>query len=277
VSWFLGILLGDGYIDDRHIEIHNSSKTIISEVVRVIKEELNFPLTHIKVDVYSNNCKSCIKWSKFLKIPLQNVKTKKNLSPWTTNLERVRIRIASKDMVNLIKEKLKNKEKWTIKNKRLFIKGLFDAEAHVDYKGYIEFKQKADPKKIKMVKNIFKELTINKIKCTKPKIKNDTTKQKQDIYFCVKDLEKYNNLIGFIDRKKQETLNLLIEISKLKKDPTEEEILNVFGKKDITIAYLMKELKCSYYKTRKVLIFLSKKRLIIKNKLGNKHTYLVVR
>ena len=231
----------------------------------------------VKVDVYSDSNKVCVKWSNILELPLQNVKTKKNLSPWATNSERVRIRIASKEIVNLIKKKLRNKKKWPIKDKRLFIKGLFDAEAHVDYKGYIEFKQKADYKKIKMVKDVFKELKTDQIECTKPKIKNDYKKQKQDIYFCVKDLERYYKLIGFIDRKKQKTLNLLIEISKLKKDLTEKEIINNLGKEPVTITYLMEELKCPYHKIRKMLSLLSEKNLVIKNKLGNKHTYLLVR
>lgn len=48
--WLKGIIEGDGYIDDRHLEIYNSSTTILSTAVKILKTLVK--TERIKVYIY---------------------------------------------------------------------------------------------------------------------------------------------------------------------------------------------------------------------------------
>ncbi len=133
-DWLAGLVSGDGYLDDRHTEIHNTSQSILREAIASIK--IHVPIQRIKADIYGKNPASIEAWANALRLPTSNVRLKRDASPWKSNSEKIRIRVALK--------KLAEKLFRTIRKAHLtpsFARGLFDAEASVDSKGYIEFKQ----------------------------------------------------------------------------------------------------------------------------------------
>lgn len=248
--WLIGMVVGDGYLSDRNIEIYNSSPVILKESVNVIKNILNFPVERIKVDVYSLDSNT-EKWSQILELPQQCITLRKNTSPWNTTTEKIRIRISSKEKANELGKLLKNIRNASKEQKINFVKGLFDAEGSVDLKGRIEFKQVND-KKGKEITNLAFKIIANelKIRCTEPKIKQD--KKKDDVYFYVMDIEKFSELVSFVDKEKREKLSMIIECSKSKKTPTESEILNSLEEPKTSFE-LIKTIKCPYYKIQRLL------------------------
>ena len=206
--WLIGLIDGDGYINDRKIEIYNSSPSILKEAVHILKE-LGIPREKIKADIYSSRPKtiSSIRWRRALGLPLSSFKTRLNTSPWVERKEKVRLRAHSKKLVlRLISAKPSGLG---------YAKGLFDAEASVDIKGYIEFKQKAMPKGMKITRFLHKILSNKGMRCTPVRIKNDMG-IKNDVYFYVKNLEKFANEVNFIDTDKKRKLNILLKIRKRK-------------------------------------------------------------
>ena len=217
--WLIGLIQGDGYIDDRHIEIYTSSISIAQHSVKTLKK-LHVQKEKIKVDIYSyiSKVKMISKWSLLLKLPSDNFKLRKNTSPWKSNREKLRIRVASKKLVTRLKSALN-----LIKNQKEYVKGLFDAEASVDIKGYIEFKQVASNSGIKTTLEMYNIIGKLGISTTEPKIKNDRN-IKKDIYFYVRDLKKYQEEIGFIDIDKKLKLQKLIKIKEANKEPSVDKV-----------------------------------------------------
>jgi intein-encoded DNA endonuclease-like protein len=91
-----------------------------------------------------------------------------------------------------------------------FVRGIFDAEASVDIKGYVEFKQLAISANILLAKKICELLQNSGIDCIEPKIKNDKINAKNDVYFYVKNLQAFYRKIGFTDSEKLRKLRILI-------------------------------------------------------------------
>ncbi|MBW2037757.1 MAG: hypothetical protein JRI41_09825 [Deltaproteobacteria bacterium] len=243
--WLIGLIQGDGYIDDRHVEIYSSSETISRHTVKVL-QKLGISKKRIKVDIYSHSqrTKMISKWSHILKLPKDSFKLRENTSPWKSNREKLRIRVASKELVIMLKKAFKN-----IKNKKAYVKGLFDAEASVDIKGYIEFKQLASSDGMKIVLKthaIIKKLGIS---TTKPKTKKDRN-IKTDIYFYVKALRKYQKEIGFVDTDKKTKLQKLIKIRKANQDPSAEQVIRLV-KQGKSIWEIMNKLESPYHKVRR--------------------------
>ena len=209
--WLIGLIDGDGYINDRKIEVYNSSPPILKEAVHIF-EELGIPREKIKVDIYSSRPKtiSSIGWSRALGLPIGNFKKRLNTSPWVERKEKARLRVHSKKLVLRLN---------SAKPSGLgYVKGLFDAEASVDIKGYIEFKQKARPKGMKITRFLHKILSKKSMGCTSVRIKNDMG-IKNDVYFYVKNLEKFAKEINFIDADKKRKLGILLKIRKRKISP----------------------------------------------------------
>lgn len=201
VSWLKGIVDGDGFIDDRHVEIHNSSEDILKETLKSL-QKIGIPNERIKIDVYGETQSALTIWRKTLPLAPENFKLRKNTSPWKSNKTKVRIRVASKDLVNVLKNGKMNNS---------YVKGFFDAEASVDVKGYIEIKQKSTEKGKRLVIQAYKLLTDLGIACTTPKTKRDRD-VKVDAYFYVKDLKTFSEKIGFTDSEKKEKTKLLIKV-----------------------------------------------------------------
>jgi len=49
-SWLVGFVAGDGFIDERHVEIYNSSPSALLHIMRVLRI-LRVPKYRIKVDI----------------------------------------------------------------------------------------------------------------------------------------------------------------------------------------------------------------------------------
>lgn len=266
LHWLAGLVEGDGYLDDRHSEIYNSSTPILKEVVASL-QKIGIPTERIKVDVYGTNPSSILKWSKELSLPEANFRLKKDLSPWKANVEKLRVRVASK--------KLATRISGTLASNRLtpsIVRGLFDAEASVDIKGYVEFKQVASEEGKKLVERVYQYLMNNGISCTKPRTKLD--KNKMDSYFYVKDLKKLLSIISFIDIAKLEKARNLIRIKKEDKDVDESTLLELL-KKPKSMQDLMMTLGCSYSKIQPLLNKGVRKGVISKKRVGLQFFYTI--
>ncbi|MBI4010144.1 MAG: hypothetical protein HY361_03050 [Candidatus Aenigmarchaeota archaeon] len=269
-AWLVGITIGDGYLDDRHVEVYNSSKFILKEVAKSIKQELKFPVDRIMVDVYSLTADK-EKWSKILDIPEVQIKLRPNSSPWNATFEKLRIRISSKETATQFSEFYKKIMHKTRSEKIEFVKGLFDAEGSVDLKGKIEFKQVKDDKGLKVVRVVHKILSELGIKCTKPKVKHDM--KKDDFYFYVKDLEKFKSLIGFVDMEKTQKLDIIIKTYKSEKIPSEEEILSALKKEPCSMFKLIQLLKSPHYRIQRKLKGLADSGMIKRVRAGRQIIY----
>ena len=243
-----GLLIGDGHIDDRHLEIYNSSKSITRNAVLVLKD-IGVPIERIKVDIYSDEPEMSMvtKWSSILELPILNFILRENTSPWKARTEKMRIRVGSKQLLDLLAQQ-KVIEDF---HKQHYVKGLFDAEASVDVKGYIEFKQKATERGVKVVDEVYWILESFRIKTTKPSMKRDNRNNKTDVYLYVKDLEKYRKLIGFVDEVKADKLNKLIEILKTEHSVDQEKFEQLIKLKS-PIWDMMYELRLPYHTIRKL-------------------------
>jgi hypothetical protein len=208
--WFSGLIHGDGYLDDRHIELYNSSVEILEKAAVFLKTRLDEKRIH--VDIYSDSTKEELKnkWARILNLPKENIKIKKNISPWKHRKEKIRLRVGSKKLAQEIKNCSKKPD-------RDFIKGIFDAEASVDIKGYIEFKQVDKKNGREIVFRMFKLLDKYGIKSTEPKTKRDNINNKTDWYFYVKDLLFFKKLINFTCSDKRRKLEILLNVNKNKK------------------------------------------------------------
>jgi len=270
--WLAGIVRGDGYIDDRHVEIYNSSPSILRKSVQTI-QKLSIQPIRVKVDIYSTDASLVLKWSKILELPKACIRLRENTSPWATNSEKLRIRVSSKKLAErmdlLLKKELSSDE---VKS---FLRGLFDAEGSVDIKGYIEFKQVANKEGKILVTKVRDYLAMLNISCTNPKMKKDTLKK--DFYFYVKDLEGYRRAINFADEDKREKLDFVINVYKKRRKPSEEELLLMLQKKPAKILDIMLKVACPYYNVRYVLYRMIKNGKITCIKSGNQNTYLTTR
>jgi predicted transcriptional regulator len=270
--WLAGIVRGDGHIDDRHVEIYNSSPSILKKSVQTIQKLSTQPI-RVKVDIYSMDASLISKWSKILELSKTCIKLRKNTSPWATSSEKLRIRVSSKKLAEkvglLLKKELSKNEV------RSFLRGLFDAEGSVDIKGYIEFKQVASNEGKALVMKVHNYLTALNISCTNPKMKKDTLKE--DFYFYVKDLEGYRRAINFDDEDKQEKLNFVIDVYKQRRKPSEKELLSILRKEPAKILDIMLKVACPYYNIRYVLCRMIKNGKITCIKSGNQNTYLITR
>lgn len=238
-SWLKGLIDGDGYLDDRHLEIYSSSEPILKKATAVLRK-MKVKTARIRVDIYSEKPENRMvqKWANILKLPIENFILRKNTSPWNARTEKIRLRVASKELVlNINKIQISRSD---------YIRGLFDAEASVDIKGYIEFKQVLSEKGKFLTNKVHKQLKQMKIETTEPKIKNDRN-IKKDIYFYVKDLEKYKNKIGFEDLVKEQKLKILIKAKKFKRRPSLSEIQKL---KDKSLWEKISILKCPYHVLR---------------------------
>lgn len=177
--WLAGLVLGDGYLDDRHVEVYNSSESILREVVVTLRVS-GVSLERVKVDVYCTDSRVLPSVASMLGLPLANVRLKRDLSPWKANLQKLRVRISSKALAGKISRRIRSGVN------KSFVKGLFDAEASVDAKGYVEFKQVASQRGVTLVKRVHAFLVKNRIACTLPNTKKDA--KKTDCYFYVKDV-----------------------------------------------------------------------------------------
>ncbi|MBL7169467.1 MAG: hypothetical protein ISS48_00420 [Candidatus Aenigmarchaeota archaeon] len=241
--WLKGMIDGDGYTDERHVEIYNSSESILKHVVISLKKLVSE--SRIKIDIYAEIPQKHLisKWSKILNIPHENFKIRKNTSPWKPRTEKIRIRVSSKELVTIL-----NREQVHPKQ---YLSGLFDAEASVDIKGYIEFKQLAKKKGKNLVNDVFGMLNEMKIKTTEPRIKNDRN-IKKDIYIYVKDLKKFQKDIGFSDISKKIKLTNIIRIKSVNKTPNISDIKRLLDN-DKTLWEIMSELNSPYHKIRYLL------------------------
>ncbi len=207
VMWFSGLIQGDGYLDDRHIELYNSSEDILRKAVAFLKKQVEKKRIH--VDIYSETTNEELKnkWARIFNLPEQNIKIKKSTSPWKYRKEKIRLRVGSKKLAQEIKKRLKKPD-------INFIKGIFDAEASVDIKGYIEFKQ-VDKKNGREI--VFRTSNLLKkygIKSTEPKTKRDNINNKTDWYFYVKDISLFKKLVNFTDSEKRRKLEILLKVNK---------------------------------------------------------------
>ena len=234
VSWFKGLVEGDGYSDDRHVEVYNSSPSILKTAVTTLKGLVE--AERIKVDIYTENPDNEIinKWRKHLQLPLRNFKVREVTSPWKARTEKIRVRVASKDLADKIRKTKKGKH---------YIRGLFDAEASVDIKGYIEFKQVESNKKL--VDEVHEFIEGFGLKTTPVRIKQN--KLKKDAYFYVKDIKGYKTKIGFEDSEKVRKLEILLKICNRKPKKT----IDTEGK---NLWQIIEETKCPYHVVRRHLI-----------------------
>ncbi len=248
VCWLKGLLVGDGHIDDRHLEIYNSSKSTAKNAVLILKH-IGVLIEKIKVDIYSHEPeKSMItQWSSILELPETNFILRENTSPWKARTEKMRIRVGSKQLLDFLAEQNVIDDC----RKQSYVKGLFDAEASVDVKGYIEFKQKATEKGVKIVDEVYEILKKLKIKTTKPSTKKDNRNSKTDVYLYVKDLVNYKKLIGFVDEVKIDKLNKMIEIQKSRHNVDQEKFNQLLRMKS-PIWDMMYELRLPYHTIRKL-------------------------
>lgn len=272
IAWLSGIISGDGYIDDRHIDIFNSSPSILSTVLKCIKQ--TFPNTNIRVEIYNERQSRNLinKWMKVL--DTKNVRIIPNTSPWKSNKERLRIRVASKEMASQINQIIVNWKNMSLEEKASFLKGLFDAEGSVDLKGYIEFKQ-ANNKKGTKIFEIAVEITKEfGIEITKPNTKRDSNKT--NFYFCVKNLEKFSELIGFVDEEKNDRLNKIISILKTRKAITEKDIEKSLTDGRKTHEQIMLILNAPYYNVRTGLKNMVKNKRVEYEIVGNKYYYHLI-
>jgi predicted Rossmann fold nucleotide-binding protein DprA/Smf involved in DNA uptake len=122
---------------------------------------------------------------------------------------------------------------------------------------------------------IYKEINSLGISTTQLRIKKD--KEKRNLYFCVKDLEKYNRLIGFSCEEKLKKLKQLIKIKKENRKVTENLLLEAIGQEKKTLEELILQLQAPYHRIRRTLINLSLKGKIDTQKIGNKNYYLATR
>jgi hypothetical protein len=241
--WLKGLIQGDGYTDERHLEIFNSSESILRIVVISLKRLV--PQSRIKIDIYSESPSKymVLRWVKILKLPTENFTLRKNTSPWKSRTEKIRVRVSSKEFVRILSKKPKHLE--------AYLRGLFDAEASVDIKGYVEFKQLANEKGTYLVNKVFNILKTLGIEATEVKTKNDRN-IKRDAYLYVKDLGKYQNKIGFVDEEKRSKLKIIISAKDRNNNPKVEDIRRlVSGNKGLWD--IVKELKSPYHKVRQAL------------------------
>lgn len=210
VMWFSGLIHGDGYLDDRHIELYNSSEDILREAVNFLRKKVSENRIHVDIYTDSIDEKPINRWARILNIPKSNIKLKKNTSPWKSRKQKIRLRTGSKKLALEIKKCLR-------KPNKKFLKGIFDAEASVDIKGYIEFKQLNNKNGRETVFDMYNLLMRYGIGATAPKTKRDNTNAKSDWYFYVKDLSRFKKLINFTDAEKRRKLDILLKIDKNKK------------------------------------------------------------
>jgi hypothetical protein len=203
LSWLVGVIVGDGHIDDRHVEIYNSSPEIIRKALKILEKLIE--RERIVIDIYSTKNQKIPKFSRKFTIHFR-----KSTSPWNFNRPKIRIRVSSKALAEKVKKLVNNKPQ----NIREYIKGLFDAEASVDSRGRIEFKQKYSEKGKKITLTVWKYLNKLKIKTTRIHIKKDNLNKKKDIYFYVTDSEKYERIIGFTHKEKARKLKMIIKKKK---------------------------------------------------------------
>lgn len=244
IYWLIGLIDGDGYTNDRKVEIYNSSPSILKEAVDILKK-LGVPKEKIKVDVYSSQPKNIkiAKWGNTLWLPSSSFKARMNTSPWKERKDKLRLRVHSKRLVSSLRSKKPSGVG--------YVKGLFDAEASVDIKGYIEFKQKARAKGLKITKTLHKILSARNMLCTPVRIKNDMD-IKNDAYFYVKNLEKYAKDVNFIDKEKKRKLGILLRVRKLRgRAKNMRPSLKTTGKQKLWD--LMDELGAPYHTLRKYL------------------------
>ena len=209
ILWLVGLIKGDGYFDDRHVEIYNSSEQILQRAVMCLKRHCDE--RRIKVDIYTNKPDVSLieKWSSVLVLEAKNIRIRENTSPWKSRTEKIRLRVASKILSNKLRVVERKKG-----NIRPLLKGLFDAEASVDIKGYIEFKQKACVKGCNVVEEVHYLLKSIGIGTTEPRIKRDNLNNKSDCYIYVKDLIKFKKEINFTDSEKRKKIEILIRVKK---------------------------------------------------------------
>ena len=242
--WLNGLIRGDGYTDERHLEIYNSSESILRNAIINLKRMI--PQSRIKVDIYSEfpTEEMISKWLNILDLPRKNFTLRKNTSPWKSRTEKIRVRVSSKELVSKLSKEPFHQE--------AYLGGLFDAEASVDIKGYVEFKQLANQTGIKLVNNVSNMLKALGIDSTSVKTKNDR-KIKTDVYLYVKDLENFKNKIGFVDELKKTKLENIIAIKTSNKTPKVEDIKKLLAENK-SLWEILTELKSPYHKVRKTLI-----------------------
>jgi len=242
INWLIGLIDGDGYDNDRKIEIYNSSLSILKEAVDILKK-IGIAKEKINVDIYSSQPANVDvgKWSDALELPLNNFKVRLNTSPWKERKEKIRIRVHAKRLVLLLRSRKPSGIG--------YVRGLFDAEASVDIKGYVEFKQKAGLEGMKIVRAVHRILSKRKIKCTPIRIKNDMGR-KNDAYFYVKDIQKFAKEVNFVDIDKKRKLEILLKV----KDGKTKTVPNKLrmGEKQ-TLWDLMNETRLPYHTLRKCL------------------------
>lgn len=222
LDWLVGILAGDGHLDDRHVEVYNSSPEIVRESLKVLEKLVE--RRRIVIDVYTKSALSAPKFSRQF-----TVHVRRPTSPWNFNRPKIRIRVSSKELVKKIKEKIESRPK----SVRDYLRGFFDAEGSVDIKGRIEFKQKYSGVGKKNALKVFRMLKKLKIATTNLRVKADNLNNKKDIYFYVTDLEKFEKIIGFVDKRKLEKLKIIIKAKRNKNGPKTKIPLQVADKWEV--------------------------------------------
>ncbi|MDW8033888.1 MAG: hypothetical protein RMI79_02950 [Nitrososphaerota archaeon] len=265
------MILGDGYYDDRHIDIYNSSLSVVNMSISVLNE-LGFS-ERIRINIYGEPGDNDLR-QKWEKIFNKNIKIIKNTSPWKHNLEKIRIRIASKELASFVKETFANFSILARKEKLDVVRGLFDAEASVDLKGYIEFKQKNSEKGKRITEFAYTALMEEGIDATSPKLKHD--KESEQVYFYVKDIKKFMKIVGFYNGEKSEKANRILKIKENDLRITEKEIIKHLNKWK-TLEELMYETNAKYHRIRIMLIKLNHQGKVTTKKIGNKNYYLIAR
>ena len=262
--WLAGLVVGDGYLSDRRVEIYNSSPSILKEVISILLENKVLP-ERIKIDVYGTDKKTLPKFAELFGLPKQNFRLKKDLSPWKANKQKLRVRVALKPLaVKLHKLIASGFDNYA------FVKGLFDAEASVDAKGYIEFKQVASRKGSRVVKTVYRFLKNHGVDCTKPKTKKDA--KKNDVYFYVRDLKKFLRKIGFADENKKRLAEALVRIEE-KDGQIDETSLMQLLKRPVSLFGIMSAFNCPYHRARKALLKLRRNGFVTFEKQGSTFLY----
>lgn len=247
VSWFSGLIEGDGYIDDRHVELYNSSESLLLRSINFLRDQ-EIPNKRIKVDIYSHNLNGDLIsiWSRKMNLSKENFKMRKNTSPWKSRTEKIRLRLASKDFACKISKEINNP-----KNKKRYVVGLFDAEASVDIKGYIEFKQVDTDKGINTVQKVFQIIKQNNVRATDPRCKNDRN-IKRDVYFYVKDIDRYSRLFGFFDVEKKRKLEIIKKAKKINNKPNLTQLKKLIAD-GRNLWEIIDELKSPYHRVRELI------------------------
>ena len=222
-------------MDDRHVEIYNSSQEIIKMTLKVLEGLIN--KDRIKIEIFTKDCKVPFNFGNF------HVRLRKPNSPWNFNKPKIKIRVSSKDLVKVLEREMKYP-----RDIEDYLKGLFDAEASVDINGRIEFKQKDSEKGRFITERAFQFFKILEIKCTNIKFKRDNRNNKTDIYFYVTDLEKYKRFVGFTDQEKIDKLNILISVRNNTEKLTLPKITRSMSKWEV-----MKKYRIPYWKLRRAL------------------------